>query len=309
MMRFSLPFLATDIRQFDPAWAEQGLSAEAVVFNRRDVLSRDRWDTVVANLRQVAAVMPAGHVVFHFPVNDSNYVEDAAVRDRLWASFDLAAELGLAGIVLHANQIRPVREWSANLFERTRDRFGEFASVLAARVRGLPFWVGLENMPIMGNDADELDPTLVFPADFAGLCEGNLGITWDLCHYSYSVHVASLLASGALDEAEHYPAVRDQGLEAFVELAPHIVHWHFSAFRGVARVAGGERCDEGQTPWRSTLGEPTYARLFRRMLELTAVQQVTFEIAEDDYCGERVNARAVMRWCTDLMTTDQSPST
>lgn len=227
-------------------------------------------------------------------------MEDLAVRERLWECLDLSAELGISGIILHSNMVRPVGDWSPERVERSREKLREFSVELRRRLRGGPIWVGLENMPIMGNFAKEMDPTLVFPADFDGLCGDELGITWDLCHYSYSVYVAEQLGSGHLEEGDLYPALRDQGLEDFVELADHIVHWHFSAFRGLARVRGEGRCYEGQAPWASTLGESTYARLFARMQTLPGVAQVTFEIAEHDY-RERVNTHAVMRWCRERM--------
>lgn len=312
-MRYCLPFLATDLSQFDPDWAEQDLAVEAVVFDAEDLLEAERWALVRRNLAEVAVRMPPGRLLFHFPVNRANYVEDEAVRRRLWQCFELAAQFGVAGVVLHSNQIRPVEDWTPDLAVRTRDRFAEFCVHLRDRLRDAPFWVGLENMPIMGNYGRELDPTLVFPSDFEGLCGGQLRITWDLCHYSYTMYVVEQLRAGVLDERERraYPSLREHGLFDFLDLAPDIVHWHFSAFRGLARTQPGpdgrrERCHEGQTPWAASVPESTYAQLLAAMRGLPHVQQVTFEVAEDDY-RNRVNTRAVMRWC-DAQPSAPSPA-
>lgn len=298
-MRFCFPFLATDWSQFDAEWIDQGHGAEAVVFDREDVVEPERWARVEANLRRASERM-GSKLLFHFPVNHSNYVDDPKIRDRLWACLDLAAELGLGGVVLHANIVEPVKTWDPPRAESARERLIAFLPQLARRLEGAPMWVGLENMPIMGNYGIDMDPTLVFPSDFEGLCSGQLGITWDLCHWSYSVHVVEQLRSGALDEAEHYPRLRDEGFLEFTRLADHIVHYHFSAFRGLARVSGGgaKQCHEGVAPWEASVPEDVYARMLVAMARAPRAHTTTFEVAEADY-RQRPRTRAVMAWCRE----------
>lgn len=306
-MRFCFPFLATDWSQFDSAWADEGHGAEAVLFDSRDVLDPERYALVETNLRRAHEHL-GSRLLFHFPVDSANYVDDLAVRDRLWACLDLAAELELGGVVLHSNIVEAVRSWDRSRAQDARRRFVEFLPELSRRVEGAPMWLGLENMPIMGNYGRDMDPTLVFPADFEGLCGGNLGITWDLCHWSYTVYVVQQLRSGALDEAEHYPHLLQADFLDFARLHEHIVHYHFSAFRGLARVDGGgaKQCREGVAPWEASVPETIYEQMLAEMPRAARADTTTFEVEELDY-RERPRTRAVMAWCRERMRSPGLP--
>ena len=303
-VRFSFPFLATDWSQFDAGWGDEGCGAEAVIFDRSDLVDSARWALVETNLRRAAPLM-GSRLLFHFPVNESNYVEDPLIRDRLWYCLDLAANLGLGGIVLHSNIVRPVRAWSPESANVATLAFLDFAALLARRLEGAPMWVGLENMPIMGNDALDLDPTLVFPADFAGLCSGQLGITWDLCHWSYSVHVVEKILTRELNERDFYPRLREAQYLDFARICDRIVHFHFSGFRGLARVHGGgvKQCHEGVGPWEADVPEAVYEQMLSAMAGATRAQTITFEVAEESY-RVRPRTRAVMEWCRRRIAED-----
>jgi hypothetical protein len=277
----------------------RGFGVEASLFDRRDLVDDGAWAAACRNVRAIAAGPRPPSFTFHFPVNECDYLDDGRVRDRLWEALDLAAECSLDGVVLHSNRVFPTDVWRTMDLARERARYAEFAVGLRRRVRGAAFWVGLENMPITGNDAAELDPLLVFPDDFDGLCGDNVGVTWDFCHYSYSVHVARGLLSGALGERDNYPNVRDDGFFAFERLGAHIVHYHFSAFRGVASRAAGTACVEGVAPWESTVDEAVYREAFRRMQRTGRARAATLEIREADYT-RREAAYRVAAWCREV---------
>lgn len=306
MKTLCIPFLASDPRQYDPEWAELGFGTEAVVFDREAVLDPDIWGTVRRTVRDVALSRRHPAMTFHFPVNDCDFVADPAVRDRLWQAIDLVADCGLDGMVLHSNRLRSPAQWRMLDVPGERARFADFIGTLREKIAGEHFWVGLENMPIMGNDATDLDPLLVFPEDFAGIPQDNVGITWDFCHFSYSVHVAHLLSHRLLPDREDYQGVREAGYMDFLGIADQIVHYHFSAFKGVA-VRGSEQCLEGMAPWESTVAEEVYQQAFAGVLASKRAQTVTLEIRENNY-HNRSKVFEVARWCQDLMDRNGSPA-
>ncbi|GAA3229053.1 TIM barrel protein [Nonomuraea helvata] len=297
-MILNIPFLASDESQFDPRWAEQGYGVEASLFDRAGVMDDDIWRRVRATVRRIARDVRPRSFTFHFPVNDSDFVAEPAVLDRVFQAIDLAAEHGLDGIVLHTNRTRPIERWHAMDLAAERRRLVETVALIRARAAGAACWIGLENLPVVGNDATDADPLLVYAADMPPYVGGNVGVTLDFCHYSYSVHVAALRRAGQLAEPELYVRVLDESFEDFVPMLPYIVHHHFSAFRGLASRAGG-RCVEGVLPWLGTVGEPVYAAAFRA-IAASGARAVTLEIREDDYRRRR-NVFRMIRWCERII--------
>jgi len=226
-------------------------------------------------------------------MNHANYVESCGIRDRLWATIDVLSDLGTRGMVLHANQTRPARYWTPKATARIRDQFISFIVELKARIRGAPIWVGLENMPVTGNTVDEYDPILVYGDDYRGICSENLGITWDLCHYSYTLHMSQLILTGEVALRDHNHA-RECTLSDGWSSRESIFHLHFAGFRGVATESGG--CIEGMLPWDSSLGSDYYAELLKEAsAELPNCSSVTFEVTESDYAA-RKNFPAMAKW-------------
>jgi hypothetical protein len=298
-----IPFLACDPGQFDPAWIEHGWGVEANLFDRRDVMDIDTWNGIRRTVRRIATTFGPPAFTFHFPVNDCDYLQDRAVEKRLFEAIDMVADNNLDGLVLHSNRIRSVAEWVGLDIAAERQRYVEYVHGLADRVAGAPFWIGVENMPITGNDALELDPLFVFPEDFADLATGSVGITWDFCHYSYSVHVADLLARGELaGDADCHPNVRSCDYLDFAWLAPATVHHHFSAFQGVATRAGGT-CVEGALPWAGLIPESVYEEAFAVIAASERARTLTLEIREADY-HNRAAVYEAARWCERRLVHD-----
>ncbi|MFE2205051.1 hypothetical protein [Streptomyces rubiginosohelvolus] len=295
-MILCIPFLASDPDQFDPRWIENGWGVEANLFDRDAIMDTDVWQGVRATVRRVARDERPPAFTFHFPVNDCDYLADPVVERRLFEAIDLVADNGLDGLVLHSNRIRSVAQWRQLDVEKERQQYVEYVHALADRVGDASFWIGLENMPITGNDALELDPLLVFPEDFDGLSVGNIGITWDFCHYSYSVYVAELLAAGELvEDADCYPNVRSSGYLDFARLGPMTVHHHFSSFEGVATRAGGV-CREGALPTDGVVPESVNEQAFALIAKSERARTVTLEIREHDYHNRQAVYEAA-RWC------------
>lgn len=298
-MIYSVPFLAPDWTQLDMELIDRGCGVEASLFNRDDVMDDATWWLVRAHLERLSR-MHLPSLTFHFPVNNSDYVDDTSVRQRLADALALAVDLGLDGVVLHSNRTSDVAHWASTDLAQERAKLADVVGGLIDRVQGSETWVGMENMPITGNDARELDPLLVYPEDLAVLAETGVGATWDVCHFSYTAHVGPRILGGLLDQPRSdYPSLRplreDEESLLPASLQPFLKHIHFSAFAGVADATSGERCIEGVLPWESTVSEEIYRGALRRA-QSSGVKAITLEIAEQDY-RRRANVRRMLDWC------------
>lgn len=302
-MILSIPFLASRLEQFSPTAVEAGFGVEASVFDRHDLIDTETWRCIRNNTQWIAREYSPSSYTFHFPVNDCNYVKDPVVRQRLWECLDLVEACKMDGMVLHSNLVYPTDDWVKLDVSRKRDEYLMFLEELRSRVAGRNLWIGLENMPIHGNDATELDPLLVYPRDFEGMVGGNIGVTWDFCHFSYSVHVSQLILSGAFGERDEYPRLQSARYHDFLALGDAIVHYHFSAFRGLASRRLGTKCIEGVAPWEGDLEEAVYSEAFA-LLCSTSVKAVTLEIREHDYCNRNA-VQEVARWCSAILAGGQ----
>lgn len=291
-MRYVRPFHVLDRRQFSLDWANSGRVSEAVCFDRDDILDVDNWNLLCANLRFAAQ---HGPVTFHFPVNNASYVEDPAVQNQLWRVFDLMHDLGALGLVLHSNMTERVEHWTPTTVKSTKSRFHEFLQVLSSRGNGRSYWIGLENMPIMGNAFDELDPVLIYPSDFRQVAQHGLEVTWDLCHYSYTKAVTRQLLTTDTTDRRYYPHLQSCVTnDQLLEIRGSLVHAHLGAFRGVADRHGG-RCKEGVLPTESSLGEEGYRQDWIFFTSHFPELTVSLEVNEVDYL-KRVRFPAMLTW-------------
>jgi Xylose isomerase-like TIM barrel len=302
----SVPFLAKDLRQFDPALVERGHGVEASLFDGRDVLDAATWGSVRSNLEQVMRHRPAC-TTFHFPCNDADYVADHAFRDRLRDVLRVAVDLGLQGVVLHSNRVARTAEWRTRDLAAERQLLVDALDDVTGVLDGSDTWLGIENMPVTGNDAQELDPLWVYAEDMLPHCLGQVGITWDVCHYAYTVHVSGGLAAGVIDQdARDYPNLRDlgPGVAPLVPpaLAGRLKHGHLSAFRGLADARRRTTCEEGRVPWESDVPEDRYVDALHA-LRAGGVEAVTLEVTEEDYL-RRINLPRMLDWCERTLQTD-----
>ena len=111
--------------------------------------------------------------------------------------FIRACDLGLAGVVVHANRIRPISEWKhlSPLTEREKV-VSCLLNVINGKDLSSSTWIGLENMPIMDNAGDLIDPSFVFIDDFNLLKGTGVGVTWDMCHYLNTLETVKEVLAG-----------------------------------------------------------------------------------------------------------------
>ena len=301
-LTLSVSFLATDVLQLPAPLAYGNRAVEAILFTR-EALAQPEWLKAWRAVESAAVTYGSEYVTFHFPMNGCDYVAEPFVYGRLVEAYGRARDLGLHGVVVHSNRIRPIEDWLDISVTAERARVVDCLNEIRQRHPTSGPWLALENMPLMDNYGSEIDPLFCFPADFDAATASGISIVWDVCHHTNAVATRRLdlgepLASIVADAAR--PTVGSDWME-FARLAPHIEHWHFSAFQGFASRENGTICSEGASPVAATLDEVLYANLLRIITGIARPgAQVVLEIAEHDYRA-RVVLPTVVKWIEDVL--------
>ncbi len=295
-MKFSVPFLATDIEQLPFLRQYDHDAVEAILFKRED-LKEDRWDLSWRNIEQAVKIYGGEQVSFHFPIKDSQYVEDPFVFARLLESLQRASDLNLRGVVVHSNQLEPL-PWTHVDMPLKRAQVIEALLTIREKVKGNSF-IALENMPVMDNSV-LIDPLFAFPVDFAGLMGTEVKIIWDVCHFTNTIANIAEVMEGK-QKALYYPNIQQVDYLDFLSISSQIIHWHFSAFKGVANPETGSTCKEGVHPSKSDFGELIYRKSLGKILECAPQDQhIVFEIQEENYLS-RVETEKTIKWARSVV--------
>ncbi|MFU7502427.1 MAG: hypothetical protein ACE1S7_03045 [Candidatus Tisiphia sp.] len=292
-MHLSIPFLATDIKQLPKANIGNNC-VEAVVFNREDIIDNNSWQKIWHNVQLATTIYGNKNVTFHFPVNHCNYVEDCIIKDKLLESYQRASDLGLWGIVVHANQIKSIKEWQQiniegyrqiviDVLVEIKDSFNSFT------------WIALENMPIMDNYGLEIDPTFIYPSDFLRILNTPIKIVWDICHFTATIANTKEVIAGR-HEIKYYPNLKTElNISDLDTICSHITHWHFASFKGVAKPDSTEYCQEGILPEYGTMNVEIYEDFLDYIIRNNFQQHIVLEIIEENY-ENRINAKKMIEW-------------
>jgi hypothetical protein len=297
-MEFGLSFLGINGQQMPSVSPEGPAGVEAVIFDRKH-LEANPWDELWKNIAVAANAYGSDGVTFHFPVNDSDYVEDPFVMSRLCEAYARATDLGLRGIVVHANRIRPIHIWQGmNLKDEQQKVIGKLVDV-AEKIPSSGTWIALENMPVMDNDGDLIDPSFVFPSDFEVLKGTRIRVIWDVNHYFNSILTLREVFDGR-QPAEDYPNLQHGDFFDFKHLGSRIAHWHFSSFLGVPDRRRNKRCVEGVLPWEGTLPEDYFSSALKMMASTSPSARCVFEVQELDYT-QRVRGPKIIEWSREVL--------
>jgi hypothetical protein len=293
-MKFSIPYLAKDLRQLPLPGKYKNQAVEAVIFNRED-LENPVWETVWKSIALAAHLYGPENATFHFPVNHSDYVTDPFVRDRLSESLKRANDLGLHGVVVHSNRIHDIGQWEAISLPVERTRVVETLAEVLHQVLPSKTWLALENMPVMDNYGKEIDPLFVYPNDFLQLAETGLGVVWDVCHYTNTLaNVREVFENK--QNRKYYPNLQMTEAMDFLNIRSQIVHWHFSAFDGVCNPDTSSKAIEGVIPSKGTLGEGIYGKILAEVLKASNPNvHMVFEIQEESYI-QRKEIIEMLKW-------------
>jgi sugar phosphate isomerase/epimerase len=280
-LRPFMPFRALDPAQLDRRWIDRGFGIEAILFSAADL---DGIDSVGRTLRSLPSETPR---TVHFPMS-GDYLADPAVRSGLLRTIEMAASIGAEGVIIHANQFVEVHDVPHTDFSEQRRRLVEFFKELDAGVLGdAGLWLGVENMPLMGDLGDDVDAAFVHPDDFADLPGEHVGVVLDTAHLVGAIETRQLAPA---DAAIYLPPGDLPTLDGFADLKHRICHLHFSAVQGLALPPRRSTAAGGGVP---ALGDERYSMVLRSVARPGL--SVSLEVEEDDYC-ERVNLWRALAW-------------
>ncbi len=292
-MKLSLSFLASDLKQL-PDKNIYGIDAvEAISFVRSD-LDKQNWDKIWRNVKKAVDIYGPYNVTYHFPMNGSEYVDDKFVYSRLQETFKRASDIGLDGVVVHSNKILSSNEWIKLNMDEQRDRVCEKLSDVVNGQDPTRTWLGLENMPVIGNEGNDLDPMFCYSKDFSNLDE-KVKVVWDVCHSTSTLGYLEAVKQGLLPKAAilNY---QDVDLYDFQRLGERIAHWHFAAYKGLNIPQEELGYFDGMLPMNGSMPETVYTNILLQINKLSNSETiVNFEIQENDYYV-RENGLKMINW-------------
>ena len=230
-------------------------------------------------------------------MNECNYVDSPGILSQLGDSFKKASDLGLRGVVVHSNLVKPSHEWDEADLKQDQERV--ISALLSIKNQSLSntTWLGLENMPLVGNDGLDTDP-LFCTADDLMTLPGEIGVVWDVCHASASEHFIQLNADGKLPDKLMCRSLESNQLD-MSKIAYKIVHCHFAAFTGYNDLKDNV-CTEGVLPSEGDIGEAFYATTLQDINSISSDVVINFEVQEQDYV-HRARGPQIIRWAQDQL--------
>lgn len=295
-MRYSLSFLGCSTEQLRSLDTCNNTATEAVLFNENH-LDREPWSETWDNIVLAAEIYDPQNVTFHFPMNECDYVANQKIKDKLKESYLRAAQIGLAGIVVHSNRIRDVAEWVKFDHDSERKKIFEILLDIKNADASSATWIGLENMPLVGNFGYETDPLFVGAEDFADIPVG-LNIVWDTCHALSSLAYVRALRKSKLPRSIFAREISATQLTPS-NIIDRIKHWHFAAFTGLNNPETDSTCKEGVLPNESDLSTDYYENAMFSIISTTPNNIINFEVQEDDY-GQRIKGRKIIEWANGI---------
>lgn len=286
-----MPYYALDLKQVDKKWIENGYGLEANVFNGNDFLIPGFWSKLDDALNKVYSMSPKLFTL-HFPTDNGDYLNYSNNRENLLRFIDLAHKYNISGITIHANQFISIEEYLSYPLQETRKQMLEYYAELDEYLKPSGVWIGVENLPIIGNEGNDFDPIFIYPedySDFQSYDYQNIYITWDICHWgiTYLTHQSiNTLLHRQMSEID---------FNKFLEL-PRIKHFHFASFRSLAMPYSSVTCYEGIHPLKGDLDSLLLAQCIKRLEQDYPMQTgIVFEIQEEDYYN-RKNIWEVLDW-------------
>ncbi len=296
-MLTSISFLASDLSQLPQKKSYGNDAVEAILFNESQ-LESNIWVESWKNIEHATKIYGNKNVTFHFPMNGSDYSYDARIYKRLVEAYKRAIDLGIAGVVVHSNLIREIDTWKKYQVTAEQRRIGEKLLNVVSRFPKSDTWLGLENMPIVGNFGKDTDPLFCFEEDFFNLPD-EIGIVWDVCHSSSTQ--AYIKESNESNSIKNLIARDINGLDISLEkIIDRITHWHFAAFQGLNNPIKKTVCVEGVLPGEGYFDKLYYEKLVDYINSYSPSSRIiNFEVIEDNY-QQRKRAKSIVSWYKEL---------
>lgn len=214
----------------------------------------------------------------HFPTDNADYLNDEFIN--------IAIKYNASGITVHANQFINVVEFQSYNLLDNRKRIIEFFNILDEEIKGTDIY-RIKNLPIIGNLGDALDPIFIYPRDFTDLVNlelSNVGITWDIYHWSIN-YLTRLGISKLLRQEE----IEYKDFHKYLSLMDYIKHFHFSSFKHLTIPYSEVRCFEGENPVNESIDESLLHETLLKLKNNTLDKNIgiVFEVKETDYTNRK----------------------
>lgn len=283
-LRPFMPYAAVDGKQLDHKWLDLGHGVEAIFFELPDS------DDLARASRVLRSLPPTTPRTIHHTMH-GNYVQDDTVRTALLKVVELADSVGAEGVVIHANHFVDVEDVPNTDFAAQRRSLVRFFADFDRDVLSTTkLWLGVENMPLIGDLGDDVDAAFVQPSDFENLHGNKVGITLDTAHLVGAVETRS---SAPPEARAMLPPGDIPELDGFGRLSAKIVHLHVSAVDGLALPPRASHAAGGAVP---AADDTRYETIIRSVMRQGL--GASLEIAESDY-DERTNLWRMLKWLTD----------
>lgn len=292
MISLGCSFLLSDLQQIPWQTVEHyHFFLEGIIVDANDLRHEKTWEKIETNLEYLQNNHPLTPIrALHFPTDNANYIENKLLSKLLDRFLKLAGRFAIPVVVLHANFITQYTDFRVEDLATIRDKFQNYFATLNKLACTLPVTVGIENLPIIGNEGTDFDSVFVLPSDFAKLNFSNIRITWDLGHWAYTYSSLQHLAQYSPSVQVKTPAFLD-----FLALEERIVHYHFSSYSGYTYPGSASICVEGTPPSDGDGDESLLVHALTALLQSDKQHTITLEIAEVNY-HQRDNLTKTLTW-------------
>lgn len=259
--------------------------------NGLDFQKEGFWKKLEEVIATVHSLNPS-LLTLHFPTDNADYFNQTDIHDNLLRFVDLAHKYNIPGITIHANQFISVEEYKTYPLAEVRKRMLDYYGRLDETLSGGHVWIGVENLPIIGNQGIDFDPIFIYPEDYTEFVQQqyrNIFVTWDLCHWGISYQTHRSISTLLHTENPH------DRYDKFLEL-PNLKHFHFSLFSQLAMPYSRVLCQEGVLPDDGDLDPNLYIDCLRRIAAAYPENTgIVFEVKEENY-AVRKQAWLMKEW-------------
>lgn len=285
MIKLCIPFLLSDNKQLPEKLIKQRkLWLEANVFDSEQLvklIKKQKFSKLLKDASRVGIIR-----AFHFPVENSDYLESKIISKLLYKSIKIIGENKIPYFVLHSNHIRLMEKFDHKKLPKIRQKYLNYYKTLGKFAQRHNVTVCIENIPIIGNEGNDFDSVFVFPADFNNLPKTGIKIVWDMGHWAYTCNTYKTLSKKIKSLPKKSPTFFD-----FLKLKKNLSHFHFSSFKKLTPLM----CTEGVIPQDGDFNKNILAKYCRIIHEWPQEIGMTLEIQEKNY-HNRVNLAKTLKW-------------
>ncbi|MCL1936759.1 MAG: hypothetical protein FWF57_10355 [Defluviitaleaceae bacterium] len=283
-----IAFNLLDVRQVNSEWIQLGCGVEGHIFDGFDFIDKNCFNNL-ENSIQIIKNMNPKKLTLHFPTSNASYIDNDKMLNNLFRFIEIALKYDIEVLTLHTNDFVKVEDYKNYNISKRKSMFISLLDKLDKELKNTNLYIGIENIPIIGNEADEFDPLFVMPDSFQDIKNfSNIKTTFDICHWLITYYT---LKSIALLKREDFIL----NIDDFLEIS-NIIHFHFSSFRNLLIPYSEGICQEGLKPYE---GLPEESVLLNILKSINSKYPknigIVFEVVENCYM-KRKNAFLTLEW-------------